>query len=794
MEKIIMPEYLHPSITSHISDQSQVFVTAQGFTKAFFPHFANKGEEVLKSINSPAEYINSYGDPDSAKYGQAQLNIIEWTKAGGEAVCLRLLPDDATYAHAILDFQTKSYDVKKWQISGEDVIKQVDSMTGDITYLHPDGTTILIDKAAIVAAGGVEVTQENTAIRPKIKFVWSGATDVSAIDSYAENMNGLVTEDGWKHHIIGYFYPKGRGSKYYNNLQLKITVNDSLDDTYNFRIFNFELFEEQENGTLLSIDGPFKVSFDPTAIDLSQESMFITSVLEKYGKEVQFVLLNDAFDSLGEALNSEVDPALMDPFFLTERNLLEGRSTIHKRDTLSSGITQLVFPALSGSPEIYVEDPNLIFVGSTVLIGGIFKTTITDINITTGKVSLADSLPSDFSEESPVAAQPLPEYRQTGISSTYDDSSTATVEVIQVQDANGVFVLIPGPAVMSLDGTETNVVIDSVNKDTNTIVLTTPVTLTSGTTVGYFRQYSNINTDGSVDIDFDNEIEFTGGSEGVFDNTVKDSLLVLAYTGIKEEEILLKKYWPIDVILDANYSKSVKDACNQFVSVIRQDCVFICDLGFTANPQQALDIRSNLGYSNFYTAIYSQDTQVYDPYAGRNTKVTMPYFISQKIPTTDIGKGIHWPFVGPRRGTISGFKNLSWNPSDAWQERLYRKQVNYVKRDPKRTMLFGQLTSQTVNSALSDLSHVRALLRIQREVEDMMDDYEFEFISKATMTSMNYNLNAYLKGWVNNGCCEVCKGTVYASEYDKKSKLARVRIELIFTSILERIIINLVVK
>jgi hypothetical protein len=789
-----MPDlYLHPSITSFITDESQVFVTAQGLTKAFFPHFSTKGEEVLKSINSPDEYIDGYGEPDSGKYGQAQLNIIEWTKAGGEAVCLRLLPEDATYAHAILDFQTKSFDVKKWQISSQDVVKQIDSLSGDVSYLHPDGTTVLADEAAIVAAGGVEVTEEHTALRPKIKIVSSGASSLSAIESYTENLFGLVSEDGWNHHPLGYFYPKGRGSDYYNSLQLKLTANDSLDDTYSFRIFDFELFEEQENGTLLSIDGPFRVSFDPTAMDLSQESMFITDVLSKYGKEVSFYLFQDAFDSLGEAMNPEVDPGLLDPFFLTERNLLAGPTIYHEKVTNSTGITVLSADALIGDTEIYVDDPSLLYVEGTVLVGGIFETTIDEINITTGKVVIADALTANFDESTPVACQPLPEYRQAGISSPFDDSTVTSVLVTQVEDANGVNVLIPGPAIMDLDGDVTSIVINSVDADTKEVVLASSVVLPTGTTLGFIRQYNNLTTDGSRDIDFDNEVEFSGGSVGSLD-TSKDSLLVLAYQGVHNEEILLKKYWPIDVILDANYNKAVKDACNQFTSVIRQDCVFIGDLGFTANPQQALDMRASLGYSNFYTALYSQDAQIFDPYAGRNTKVTAPYFIASKIPTTDIGKGIHWPFVGPRRGVLSGFENLSWNPSDAWQERLYRKQVNYIKRDPRRTMLFGQLTSQTVNSALSDLSHVRALLRIQREVENMMEDYQFEFINKTTMTSMNYNLNAYLKGWIDNGCCETIKGVVYASEYDKKSKLVRVRIELVFTSILERVIINLVVK
>jgi hypothetical protein len=258
---------------------------------------------------------------------------------------------------------------------------------------------------------------------------------------------------------------------------------------------------------------------------------------------------------------------------------------------------------------------------------------------------------------------------------------------------------------------------------------------------------------------------------------------------------MLKRWWPFDVILDANYPLEVKTAMNQMAAVMRGDLVYIADLGFTANPAQAIERRDTLAqFSDIYTAIYAQDYVIFDTFAGKRVRVTTPYFCAQKMPYVDRNFGIHWPFVGPRRGVISGFQQMSWNPNDAWQERLYKRQINYTKRDPKRTMLFGQLTSQTVVSALSDLSHVRALLRIQRDVEIMMEDYQFEFINANTLTAANSALNAYLNMWIENGCCTDIKGTVYSSPYDKRQKLGRVRIEIYFTSILERIVINLVVK
>ena len=117
-----------------------------------------------------------------------------------------------------------------------------------------------------------------------------------------------------------------------------------------------------------------------------------------------------------------------------------------------------------------------------------------------------------------------------------------------------------------------------------------------------------------------------------------------------------------------------------------------------------------------------------DESEGRWQKVTMTYFLAEKIPSTDVSYGLHWTFVGPRRGVISGFDKLSWAPNPQNQERLYKNQINYTRVTQSRTMLYGNLTSQTVMSALSDINHVRTLLRIQREVEALFEDYNIVLI------------------------------------------------------------------
>jgi hypothetical protein len=287
-----------------------------------------------------------------------------------------------------------------------------------------------------------------------------------------------------------------------------------------------------------------------------------------------------------------------------------------------------------------------------------------------------------------------------------------------------------------------------------------------------------------------------GGYDGTWTGgQSEEALMVKAYGGEIDPAVLDKKQYLFDVVLDGCYPPAVKNAMSQFTDAIRGDCISILDCMFQANEQQTVDFRSNsISMSSFRTAIFGQDAVVFDQYNGENIKVTMPYFLASKIPVVDDQFGIQYSFTGPRRGVISGFEQINFYPNEMWKETLYKKQINYVEKDPKRINFGTQLTSQTMNSALSNINNVRALLRIQRDTEAMMDEYRDEFNDSITHEAMSYNLNNYLQKWVANRTCKSISGSVYASDYDRQQKIARVKVEMIFTGLIERIFIDFIVN
>ena len=99
---------LHPGVYGTISSQESTYSTASGVLTMFQADVFEKGpDNQLGFVTSVEEFISKYGSPNFSKYGQAAYNIVNFLEAGGQAYVMRVLPENATYSHAILNVQTK---------------------------------------------------------------------------------------------------------------------------------------------------------------------------------------------------------------------------------------------------------------------------------------------------------------------------------------------------------------------------------------------------------------------------------------------------------------------------------------------------------------------------------------------------------------------------------------------------------------------------------------------------------------------------------------------------------------
>jgi len=942
--------YVHPSVSSTITDNSTVYITASGTTKLFAVFTSEKGvDNKIQTITSVSEFVFNYGEPNMKLYGQAGYNIVNWLNSGGSVYCLRVLPEDAGYANAIVNIQSK--------VSTKEVLKD-------------NGETVRVN---------------NVELRPCVTYTKNNATKNSIeIDAFK---NSSLTVDGYKNNMLFAVIPKGRGAGY-NDLGFRISLEDAYDSTYEFRLYNFEVTKKSESGNISTIQGPFLVSLDPDAMSLSGSSLFIVDVIDRYCDYLSVIFNEDAYVALANEINPNVHPNRIDFFNGISRRIaddeyetfdntevtgryedvhmslvkyIDGKATtirniVDPTDIIEGDIVKIdnsfrngilettkqrferekaVLDVIkkgsgkNGYESIVLDEFEASTIGSYTVEDyatkySTFESTLTSTDMDALEVSVEKTLvqlhelydyaaisggmnekygretleiSSNFNviettiKQISAFAQRTAQYKNT-ISNlkaefkNIDDKNTdAKLELITVfkdeldEIYNGLYKnsdISEGGNTFADKALETiKAYLETIKSNYETIIYkysnnsqkenalnacwTVVSTLLniSNTELADAMELvllelkasvykavktkldsvkSNVTTlvsnvandidgfsfelaldaveilENDIDLgkynsyrtklqDFESYIILDEGTDGaiegkLFNDTEVEKLIINGYTGSIDNTLIDKDQWPIDMVLDANYSTPIKNAIAKLCSEYRDDFMGILDTGFRADPEEAISYRKNdLNVNNFRLAIFTQDFIVADAqYTGNNIQVTPTYFLASKIPANDDTSGIHWNFVGPRRGTIAGYKSISFLPNPEWRERLYNSQVNYVQQDQVSTRFGSQLTSQSTISALSNISCVRTLLRIQRDVENLMKNYQFEFNDDVTITNAQTALNAYLNQWLSNRACDSITGSVYASDYDRQQKLLRVKIELVFNSIIERIAIDLIVN
>ena len=306
-------------------------------------------------------------------------------------------------------------------------------------------------------------------------------------------------------------------------------------------------------------------------------------------------------------------------------------------------------------------------------------------------------------------------------------------------------------------------------------------------------------------IDFNNTIKLLLGSDGSFEyesliSNLKrnDSIkreLIKAYKGAINLDVLNKDKVQFNVIFDARYDNDVKIAITDLARNVRKDFMFIAnDSGpeYTISPQDAINWRQEkYNVSTEYAAIYGQDLTYYDTYTGRDIRFTQSYILASKLPQLSVSNGLHYPLAGIRRGSVDGYKAISWIPNEAYREKLYRNKINYIQQDSKSTRINSQLTTINSHGPLSYLNNMFTILEIKRGCEDLLVNYIFEFNDDETQATLYTELNNYLSKFVSNRSCELIESEITSTNYDISQGILKVTVRVKFNKVIERIALDI---
>lgn len=269
---------LHPGVYGTISSEESTFTTGTGALTMFQADVFEKGpDNQLGFVTSVEEFISKYGEPNYAKYGQGAYNVVNFLRAGGQALVMRVLPKNASYAHAILNVQTKDLAAKK--------IKKEDGTLVDFPNMAIRPTTVFLQNNLPLS----ELQNE---------FLRADRPNNTSADSYTNNFILMVT-------------PTGRGEAY-NQLGFRISLSSSFDLSYGFRVYTFEVVEFSDDESISLVEGPFYVSFDRDAISENRESMFIENVINRRSSFVKVTFNDEAYLKVASKVNDTVDPFSLD--------------------------------------------------------------------------------------------------------------------------------------------------------------------------------------------------------------------------------------------------------------------------------------------------------------------------------------------------------------------------------------------------------------------------------------------------------------------------------------------------
>lgn len=743
-----MIEYLHSSINTRIIDRSFVTQVAQGTTTLYAAMLAEQGpDNEIVTLNDPSEFLFNFGDPNLEKYGQTGYNVLRWLQAGGKAHVIRTLPSTACYANLIMSLRLASTgSVPASLATSATISSAVPSVLTDIpTWVAiTDGTMTLNINGITVIVTSLD---------------FSDVTDlagVATIINGALNLPGTANDVTVAYAALTGFTLTTTATGATTSLTIGAVTAPDVS-------FHLGLANKTDTGSDLVNSTGSATSITP---------VFTNTTLGFSGSVT--ALENEVGDVVVSAANVDTPPNSLAYLPVPIMGFYpKGRGSFYNKNY---GIKLAAMSSLDKTFEFRTYELNITAVddnNNSVIIEGPFVVSF-------------DTLAKSKSRESMYIANVINKY------SKYLNVYVNENNIQQILDFFYLKNTAPGTNPLHYDfvfGKEKKGATTLIHTNTGDYHFTWNTT--SFTEPG--NQYkSKVGLlDNGRDVD-----QGVFSTENLALQAQEDSILAAAYSGTTVTEILNVKKYLIDVVLDAEYSSAVKTAVGAFIDA-RGDCVGMLDVGFQANHTQSINERlSNPGLtmSNFRLSVWAHDFIVRDTYNGLDIKVTTPYMLANKIPTVDNNLGIQYPFVGPTDGVVSGFEKINFIPNEDQKEEMYQAQVNYVEQDPRRYNFGSQLTSQVQNSALSDINNVRALLRIKRETETLMNEYRFKFNDQQTLTAANYDLNESLQRWVTNRACSYIKGTVYRSDYDRQQKIARVKIELQFTGIIERIFIDIIVN
>lgn len=226
----IVPKYTFPHEETYINDNTSKYLTDPVNNTVVYPYLSvfasSRGiDNTFVQMDSLPQYDTMYGKTDYRKYGQAQMmpraflsqdNTVAW--------CMRVMPDDATYANSVLSLWYKEDETnKKFRIkfTTKQITVDSDKTTGEAAMKK-----ILADRSSIIE--------------------YAAKTDGTAVEGVYQD------DEGYTQVPLLVFTSLGRGA-YGQNLRWRISLDEDYEKEYGVKVYRFEVIDVTDGATVANV-------------------------------------------------------------------------------------------------------------------------------------------------------------------------------------------------------------------------------------------------------------------------------------------------------------------------------------------------------------------------------------------------------------------------------------------------------------------------------------------------------------------------------------------------------------
>lgn len=829
----IIPEYLHPHEATYINDNTRYedYVSGESGVRFLNVFASSKGRDnQLLSFTSITDWVNEYGLPDYRRYGQPGYNAYVALSTGlASSQSMRVMPPDASYANMVL--------VAKYQVlDGKLKMKfETKTVTG---ILNSDDLQAYVDRME-----DSEPDEEGYQTLPIMSF-WSRGRGVYGND-YRVRISrdkGADKENDYVNYVFELLTMENGSLEVLESYNVSMYL-DALDPNSNFTLFVNDIIDDEENkgssrfntsviyDNLVKVFEAYQEAFEAaTTVTVEEVTALPPTTLPD--ENVVYVCEGEAkvfdpelgtfksFESGAMVVEATVAPVILgveepvsQPYYIVETN---NTNKVWKYEsdamTAQAGAYHSVADISSESGlvenDFYYDEAT-----STYYIAGASDSKTTIQAVATTATCAEGAMVADTGIMYDVAGV-FYTFSGTELNTVSNVSEVAELPSTEIAKENVAYKLTAEDGDKAVgttwlyDFTEE----EWVAFDPEADKVEMPYTMETWDIFGY----NKFTTENDPYFEFEGGTEaiaimsiegvpLNSGSDGSFaddvDEATREEALEAAYLaafqGEYDKTISSKRRAPVDIILDANYSTTIKRAMVA-LAVNRNDCVVHLDTNLINNVEDLDTWYTQISDLNQYQVSYDAHMfKTSDPITGKIIPVTITLWLAQKYPTHYNVYGNQTPLAGEEYGVLSGYQRNSILPIiDAddleVKEHLYADlHINYVECLEENVFIRGtQQTSQNYWSDLSEENNVLVLYEIKRKIERLATSNRYKWAEPDNLRLFQEACEEVFSSYAGTKCRSLSI-RVDMNDWEETRYIVHIYLEVVFRTFQKRAIIEI---